>query len=174
MQNDEATKFTTHWIHAQPTVFAFVSSALSNYSDAEDVVQKVATVAIAKFDDYDESRPFVNWIIGFARFEILRHLRDRGTDRHEFVADSLQNLVAAFREIAPELDDRRRALSTCLEQLEGRSREVLEKRYGDGLKTGAIAESMGLAANSVSRILKRAYDALRDCIGRHAVVEGGT
>lgn len=174
MKNDEAARFTTYWIHAQPTVFAFVSSALNNYSDAEDVMQKVATVTIAKFGEYDQSKPFVNWVIGFARFEILRHLRDRGTDRHEFVADSLQNLVEAFREIAPELDERRRALSVCLDDVKGRPREVLEKRYGEGLKTGAIAETMGLAANSVSRILNRTYSALRDCIGRRLAAEVGS
>ena len=173
MKNDDATRFTTYWIQAQPTVFAFVSAALSNYSDAEDVVQKVATVAIAKFSDYDESRPFVNWCIGLARFEILRHLRDRGTDRHRYVADSLHDIVSAFEDTAPDLDERRRALSVCLERVEGRSREVLEKRYGDGLKTGAIAEAMGLAANSISRILNRTYSSLRDCIGQQLSVGGG-
>ena len=173
MKHDDATRFTTHWIQAQPTVFAFVSAALSSYSDAEDVVQKVATVAIAKFSDYDESRPFVNWCIGLARFEILRYLRDRGTDRHRYVTDSLGAIVTAFEETAPDLDERRRALSVCLKQLTGRPREVLEKRYGDGLKTGAIAEAMRLAANSVSRILNRTYSSLRDCIGRKLTTEGG-
>ncbi len=172
MKNDEATRFTTHWIHVQPTVFAFVSSTLGNYSDAEDVVQKVATIAIAKFADYDESKPFVNWVIGIARFEILRHLRDNRSDRHKFIADSLGEIVQSFEDIAPELDARRRALSACVDQVQGRAREVLEKRFADGLKTGAIAATMGLAANSVSRILNRTYGVLRECIGRQLSPEG--
>ena len=174
MKNDEATRFTTHWIHVQPTVFAFVSSTLGNYSDAEDVVQKVATIAIAKFADYDESKPFVNWVIGIARFEILRHLRDHKTDRHKFISSSLGDIVEAFVDVAPELDSRRRALSVCLDQVQGRARKVLEKRFAEGLKTGAIAESMGLAANSVSRILNRSYGVLRECIGRQLSPGGGT
>ena len=144
MDNEQVTRFTKHWTKAQPSVFAFISATITSFSDAEDVLQKVAASAVSKFREYDDAKPFVGWVIGFARIEILRYLRERATDRHEFIAESLGQIADGFLTIAPELDDRRRALSGCLQKLEGRAREVLQKRYSDGLKTAKIA---ALSAN---------------------------
>ena len=167
MDYAQVTRFTTLWTQAQRSVFAFISATVTNFADAEDVLQKVSAVAVSKFDEFNESgelSEFIAWSIAIARFETLRYLRDSATDRHEFMADSLGDLAAAFEEIAPEYDARREALAKCVLQLSGKSREVLNKRYGEGEKTGVIAKLLGITAGNVSVILNRTYRQLRECV----------
>jgi RNA polymerase sigma factor (sigma-70 family) len=152
-------------------------SAVTNFNDAEDLLQKVSTVAVSKFDEFDadgNTKSFVSWAIAISRFEILRYLRDRATDRHEYVAESLGQIVQAFDDISAEYDVRRAALAQCVWQLKGRARDVLDKRYGEGLKTSAIATILGLTAGNVSVILNRTYRKLRECIDRRLTAEAGT
>lgn len=178
MEYSQVTRFTTLWTQAQRSVFAFISSTITNFTDAEDVLQKVSTVAVSKFGEFEESgslNDFISWTIAIARFETLRHLRDQATDRHSYMAESLDQVAEAFQETAPEYDSRREALAVCVSQLSGKSREVLEKRYGEGLKTGVIAGLLGLTAGNVSVILNRTYRRLRDCIdGRLAPGSGAS
>lgn len=171
MDDAQVTQFAVLWTQAQPSVFAFISAAVTDFADAEDVLQKTATAAVQKFEAYDSSRPFVAWAIGIARLEILAYLRGKSTDRHEFVADSLKHIARGFDAIASELEGRRAALADCLKQLRGRSRTVLEKRYGKGMSVSAIGEEMALTATNVSVILHRAHAALRKCIDRRLAAE---
>jgi RNA polymerase sigma-70 factor (ECF subfamily) len=154
MSIQKIARFTALWAQTQPSLTAFIATAITSFADAEDVLQKVAAAAVQKFDEYDASRPFLSWAIGIARYEILRHLRDRSADRHEFVAESLPHIASAFENLGPELDNRRAALSACLEGVQGRPRLILEQRYGEAMKTGAIAKAMGLSPGNVSVILR--------------------
>ena len=176
MDQEQVTRFATLWTQAQTSVFAVISATITNFADAEDVLQRVSSIAAAKFGEFavdGDAKAFACWTIAIARFEILRHLRDRATDRHEYIAESLGQISQAFEQIASEYDERREALAECVKQLSGRSRDVLEKRYGEGLKTGAIAELLGLTAGNVSVILNRTYRRLRECVERRLAAEGG-
>ena len=167
MDQTQITRFTNLWTQSQNSVFAVICSSITNFDDAEDVLQKVSTVAVSKFENFERDgdvRAFTGWSIAIARFEILRYLRDRGTDRHEYVAESIGHVAQAFEDISPEFDDRRHALAHCRQLLTGRTRDVLEQRYGEGNKTGVIAQRMGLKPGNVSVILNRAYRKLRDCV----------
>jgi RNA polymerase sigma-70 factor (ECF subfamily) len=174
VEHAQVTRFTTLWTQAQTSVFAVISATITNFADAEDVLQKVSTVAVSKFDAFEtdgDQNAFIAWAIAIARFEILRHLRGCATDRHQYIAESLGQIAEAFEEIAPEYDRRREALAQCTRQLKGRSRDVLEKRYGEGLKTGVIAKLLGLTAGNVSVILNRTYRKLRECIDGRLAAE---
>ena len=165
MDQSQITRFTNLWTKTQNSVLGFICASITNFADAEDVLQKVSTVAVLKFESFDgDQQAFAVWSIAIARFEILRHWRDRATDRHDYVADSIGHIAQAFEEIAPEFDERRQALAQCRKQLANRTREVLEKRHGEGLKTAAIANELGLTPGNVSVILNRAYRKLRQCV----------
>lgn len=164
MQPEDITRFATLWAQSQPSLSAFIAATIIDFADAEDVLQKSAAAAVQKFGQYDPQRPFLPWVIGIARFEILRHLRDNASGRLQYVSDALPDIAAAFDDLAPELEERRAALSACLEQVRGRAREVLRQRYGLGKKSEAIAHALGLSPNHVSVILSRVYSQLRDCI----------
>ncbi len=176
METKQVARFTALWTKAQTSVFAVIASTVTNFSDAEDLLQRVSVVAVSKFDQFhgeEDSDQFVAWTIMIARYEILKHLRDKATDRHQYIADSVDVIADAFKNVALEYDDRRGALDQCLQLLKGRSRKVLEKRYGEGIKTAEIANQLGISPGNVSVILNRAYRKLRACVDQRIASSGG-
>jgi len=176
METEQVERFTLLWTQTQTSILAFVSSSVTSFSDADDILQKVAGVAVRKFDQFDgegDSSAFTGWVINIARYEVLMFLRQHANDHHRFFAESVEQIADAFTELAPEVDGRRHALAHCVKELSDRPREVLDKRYGEGLGTGQIAELMGLSPGNVSVILNRAYKALRDCIDGRLAAENG-
>jgi RNA polymerase sigma-70 factor (ECF subfamily) len=63
-------------------------------------------------------------------------------------------------------------LHECLKSLEGRARTMCELRYQQDLKPAAIAEMIGMTANSVAKSLQRIREQLRECIDHKAAVQG--
>lgn len=176
MDTEQVEKFTFLWTQTQTSVLAFIASSVTNFSDADDILQKVAGVAIRKFDKFDDegdTSAFIGWVINIARYEVLMFLRQHASDRHTFFAESIEQIADAFTELAPEIDGRRHALAHCVKKLSDRPREVIDKRYGEGLGTRQIAELMGLSPGNVSVILNRAYKALRTCIDARLSAEAG-
>lgn len=167
METEQVERFTFLWTRTQTSILAFVASSVTSFPDAEDILQKVAGVAVRKFDQFDsdgDSSAFTGWVINIARYEVLMFLRQHGSDRHRFFAESVEQIADAFVDMAPTFDGRRHALSRCLKKLGAQPREVLDKRYGEGLGTGQVAELMGLSPGNVSVILNRTYKTLRACI----------
>ncbi|MEM7454320.1 MAG: sigma-70 family RNA polymerase sigma factor [Planctomycetota bacterium] len=176
MENNQVARFTALWTQTQSSVLAYIATTVTNFADAEDVLQKVAGVAVNKFDQFDltgDSRAFTCWAIRIAKFEVLNYLRSKSTDRARPLIDSLDTIADAFETLAPQMDDRRHALAECMKQMQGRTKEVLVRRYGDGMKTSRIAESMKLSPGNVSVILNRAYKSLRNCIDSRLAMEAG-
>ncbi|MCA8954858.1 MAG: sigma-70 family RNA polymerase sigma factor [Planctomycetes bacterium] len=64
----------------------------------------------------------------------------------------------------PTGDRHAEALRGCMQRLEGRTREALALRYGEGLGREAIAERLALSPEGVKSLLRRALERLRNCI----------
>src|SRR5262245_10759990 len=80
MCQDEAVttgEFTDLWPQAASRVRAYVMMSIASYHDAEDVVQEVALALSNSMHNYDRSRPFLEWALGFARMRVLRHLKSK-------------------------------------------------------------------------------------------------
>lgn len=176
MDDQQIARFTSLWTQTQTSVLGFIASTVTNFADAEDLLQKVAVIAVAKFGEFDEqgdSKAFTGWAIQIARFEVLKHCRTQAKHRHEPFVGAVDEIATAFVNLAPECDQRRHALAGCLREISGKSREVLQRRYGEGLKTGRIAELLGLSPGNVSVILNRTYKSLRKCIDARLQAEAG-
>lgn len=173
---DEPTRQAARlWTLAQPVVSAFVISVVRDFSARDDILQEVAVAVMESFDRYEPQRPFVAWAIGIAQNQVRLYLRRIQRDRLVFDEDVLLQLAVAFEETSQEQSQSLGFLRGCLDQLEGRARELCELcelRYGRDLKPAAIAESLGMTANTVAKALQRIRDQLRACIGRKVAVEG--
>jgi len=169
---DERTQQATRlWTLAQPVVSAFVVSVVRDFSARDDVLQDIAVGVMESFDRYDPQRPFVAWALGIAQNQVRLYLRRMQRGRLVFDDDVLHQLAVAFQETSPEQTHSLGYLRGCLDQLEGRAREFCELRYGRDLKPAAIAESLGMSANTVAKALQRIRDQLRDCIEHKAAIE---
>jgi len=162
---DQSTaEFTRQWTAALPKVAAFVGSMVFDVTDRDDVLQDCAVAAMTSYDRYDPSRPFSAWVIGVARNQIRLYLRRKSNDPHIFDEDALDSLVAAFSRIRPEQEQKLTQLEHCVDQLEGRSRQLCELRYSRDLKPAAIAKELNMAPNTVAKSLQRIREQLRDCL----------
>lgn len=157
-----------------PVVSAFVTSTVRDFSARDDVLQEIAIAVIESFPRYDSSRPFVGWALGIARNQVGLYLRRQRRDRLVFDEDVLVSVATAFEDVTSDESHRLDVLSDCLRNLEGRAKELCTLRYQDDLKPAAIAERIGMSANSVAKALQRIRDQLRECIERKAACEGAT
>jgi RNA polymerase sigma-70 factor (ECF subfamily) len=169
---DERTRQATRlWTLALPAVSAFVTSVVRDFRDRDDVLQDVAVAVVESFDKYDPQRPFVAWAIGVARNQVGLYLRKRRRDRLVFDDATVGCLATAFEEVWGEQNHRLDFLRECLTLLQGRARQLCDLRYANDLKPAAIAERVGMSANSVAKALQRIRDQLRQCIERKAALE---
>jgi RNA polymerase sigma-70 factor (ECF subfamily) len=157
-------EFTRQWTAALPKVAAFVGSMVFDISDRDDVLQDCAVAAMTSFERYDSSRPFAAWVIGVARNQVRLYLRRKSNDPHIFDEDALDSLVEAFARVRPEQEQKLTHLEICVEQLEGRARQLCELRYVHDLKPAAIAKELKMTPNTVAKSLQRIREQLRDCI----------
>jgi RNA polymerase sigma-70 factor, ECF subfamily len=155
---------TVAWTSAQPTVAAFIHSLVIDLHDAEDVLQRVAVTLVQKCDHYDPSRPFIAWAIGFAKLEILKYLRERASTRVVFDNALVERIAESYERTTRDDWIVSQFVEECVDQLDDRTRWVIQLRYSDELKTAQIAEEMHLNDGAVRTLLCRARALLRDCL----------
>jgi RNA polymerase sigma-70 factor (ECF subfamily) len=162
-------RFTAH----QTAIYGFVRSMVSRREDAREVMQEVAVVLWAKFDEFDESKKFRRWACGVAKFEVLSFLRDRARDRLRF-DESLLSVLAEEAIADDSGDSRRGALDGCLEKLAPESRQLVLNAYSPGVSIHSLAIARGQSAMSLYKVLHRIRLMLLECIERSAVAKGTT
>jgi RNA polymerase sigma-70 factor (ECF subfamily) len=159
-------KFMRQWIGAQPALAAYINSVVPDFHEAEDLLQNVAVVLLRKFEEFDESRPFLKWAMGVARYEILGKRRSYARSFLLFHSDLVEAVGAEIEEMSGELAEEAAALRHCLKKVEGRNAKVLSLRYEDGLKPRQIAEKIGMEPGAVRVMLSRVRATLHDCVRR--------
>lgn len=162
------------WTLAQPVVSAFVTSVVRDFSARDDVLQETAVAVMESYERYDPARPFVGWALGIARNQVGIYLRRCKREPLVFDAETISCLAAAFEAAAADASPKLHFLQVCLQQLEGRARELCDLRYRLDQKPAAIAAQLGMTANTVAKALQRIRDQLRACIERKSLLEGST
>ena len=158
--------FAELWLDAQHALGGFVCVHVQNQSLADDIVQEVARQATANFDQYDQNRPFIAWLIGIARQRIAEAYRMQGRRPIVFSSDILESITDAYVGLQPEVDDRLDALRGCMEKLSDRHRRVIELRYARQLSQDKIAAQVGSNGRAINAMLFRIRTALRECVSK--------
>lgn len=166
--DEQAKQAARQWTLAQPTVSAFVTSVVRDFSARDDVLQEIAVAVIESYDRYDSSRPFVIWALGIARNQVGLYLRRLKRSRLSFDEDTINSVAAAFEAMPTEESLKLDWLSDCMKHLEVRARQLCQLRYEQDLKPQSIAEIIGMSPNSVAKALQRIREQLRECIERKA------
>lgn len=165
-QNQNTEEMTLYWTHSQPIVAAYISSAIPNFEDANDVLQGVALAIVRSYDKYNKQTPFTAWAVGIARNEILHYYRKIGRDRHVFDEELVQQIAEVYQEKSAELNEIKKALEKCMSRLQGRWKQIIDLRYLRGMDARRIGQSFGISQNAVFALLHRIRLSLRECIQR--------
>ena len=160
------------WVQSQSVISAYITANVFDMHHAEDLVQEVAQIVAEKFATFDRNRSFLSWALGIARNRVLKYYRSRSRERLILSEHALSRLENAMERVAHEAEDRRAALRTCLEHIQGRRREVLELRYSENTSIIEIATRFGMSSDSVFVMLHRIRTVLYGCIHRQLAREG--
>src|SRR5262245_66340297 len=145
--------FTRYLATSQARLYGYIHSLIPDIHDADDLYQQTALVLWNKFGEFDQARDFFAWACGVARGEVANFARRRVRQRLYLCADVNLLLVEAHAELTDrEQDDRRAALSRCIEKLPAADRELLAECYRgeeDGAGVHAAADRRSRSPPSV-------------------------
>ena len=164
MDSSHQDEFAKQFIENQGRLYAYIATLLPNRDDAEEVLQRTSLILWRKWDQYDSSKAFLPWARGIAVNEV-RNLLRRSERRNVHLSEPiLEMLVAEMDERQDE--GRTAALSTCIERLQHKQKDLLEQCYlgSSGIQT--VAQSLGLSPAAVYMRLHRIRKTLAECINR--------
>ncbi len=162
------------WTIAQPMVANYVHALIRDHATAQDVLQETALVIFRRFAEYDESRPFVGWALGIAKFQVLGQRRDVMRCPVVFDDEVLAGFTENWASLAPTEPDDSELVRQCLGKLAAHARRLVQMRYFDDLNASEIAERLGMASAAVRVALQRVREQLRTCVEQQLKLEGGT
>ncbi|MCB9879780.1 MAG: sigma-70 family RNA polymerase sigma factor [Planctomycetes bacterium] len=131
---------------------------------ADDLVQEALMAGVRKGVHGEPDERAAAWLRAALDNLWRMHLRSEGRRSHH-----LEAAIAARALALVGADDGSGwllALRSCLQQVDGRARQLLELHYAAGASREAIAERLGMRANGVKAFLRRVRDALRRCVLR--------
>lgn len=149
------------FVRHRSVLFSLILSIVRDFGFAEEVLQEVAVVILNQWTDFTPGTNFQAWSMRIARNKILNLGR---AARREIVLspEALEGI-----EHAAASDSRLgwlEALRKCLDDVEGRSREILKLRYAENLGGEEIARRLKTTVAGVHMALSRARSAVGRCV----------
>ena len=152
----------------QVSLRVFVRSLGVESGWVDDLAQDTFVVAYREMDSYDPDRDFGKWLRGIARNLVRNEMRKQGRHRrilHESLSQHLLDL--AENEKDREVDvTQLSALRDCVEQLPGKSRELVRSRYFEGWDATILADKFEMKAATVRQTLLRIRRQLYQCVNQ--------
>lgn len=142
MLEEQQIRFTQLWTDAQTAVSQYVASLIRDQSAVRDIVQNTSLALLRKFSEYDESRPFLPWALGIAKFEVLSRKRDLARNRMICDTEFVEQYTRVWAYVAPCVSDESTALRHCVAELNARSRTIVKLRYTEGQTSEKIANQL--------------------------------
>lgn len=137
---------------------------------ADDLVQEALLAALHKrIVDRDDGAAAA-WLRGAAGNLWRMHLRGNAR-RAACTAKAVAERAIVLCTADDDGEAWLAALRGCLQQLDGRARELLEHSYGHSAPRETIAAAMGLRPEGVKTYLRRVRDILRQCVLRRIAAE---
>jgi RNA polymerase sigma-70 factor (ECF subfamily) len=150
----------------QTRLHAYILSLTGDLAHADDVLQKTNLVLWKKSAEFAKGSNFNGWACKVAYYEVLAHRRDLGRDRHLFDDELLGSLADEARRQVDETDDRRLALTDCIQRLSGRDLELIRGRYEPASTIDHLADRFGRTKSAIVSSLFRIRRNLLECVDR--------
>jgi RNA polymerase sigma-70 factor (ECF subfamily) len=150
----------------QSGIHAFLVTLLPREDDLDDLQQQICLALWEKREQYDPARPFLPWAYAFARNHALKHLekKARDTGTQHFSGPALEQIAFAREAFDASIEDRRRTLDACLQQLRPEQRDLIRERFAGQRSLKDLAAASGVSPASLTMRLQRLRHALLRCI----------
>lgn len=148
-----------------PVVLNYLLRKLGSREDAEDILLEVFTVVLEKEATLrQDERALRAWILTIARNKVVDHYRRSGRLARVPLAE-VEEQVYAAEEREPEQvflrQERYTQLQKHVRKLSKSQREVLQLRFGEGLRCAEIAQVLGKTEKAARALLFRTLQKLR-------------
>jgi RNA polymerase sigma-70 factor, ECF subfamily len=153
-------------IQTQRSLYAFILAQLPRISEAEDVLQETNVVLWTKRNEFSTADNIRAMIFQVARYQILAHRKRRQWDKSGFDEAIIEQLASESVERIGILEDKRRAMASCLQKLRPEDRQMIAERYAHGLSGKQLADQLGRTVDSVFHSLHRIRVSLIECVKR--------
>jgi RNA polymerase sigma-70 factor (ECF subfamily) len=163
---DDPERFVRLFVEGQREVLRYILRLVPDIDDANEILQETAVDLWRKFDRYDPAFEFAPWACGFAFRRILKHREQQARKVRSLSVDALNLIEAERSEKDGILEDRRRALEKCLQQLRDDDRLVVEHRYSRQMSVAQIAGTTGRNTSALYKALERIRRQLFECVNR--------
>lgn len=147
-------------------ILRYIMTLIPRRDDAEEVLQRTATVLWEKFAEYDRQREFLPWALRVAYFEVLNFRKQIARDRLVFREDVMEALAETRQLLTDQLEAQRAALAKCLSELTAEDQTLLRRRYADSETIATLADERGKTAKALYRRLDRLREAIARCAER--------
>jgi RNA polymerase sigma-70 factor, ECF subfamily len=163
---EDPERFVRLFVEGEREILRYILRLVPDLDDAREILQETAVDLWRKFDRYDPACAFAPWACGFAFRCVLKH-REQQARRAKCLSIESLDLIAAERsEKDGLLEDRRRALERCLQQLRDDDRLVVEHRYARQMSVAEIAGTTGRNTSALYKALERIRRQLLECVNR--------
>lgn len=163
---EQYESFVRLFVSHESRLRAFVHTLLNNWDAVDEVMQETSLVAWRKFNQFEPASNFMAWSAAIARFEALKHLRRLSRERLVFNDEILDLLAEETLEEADTLEQHRTALSSCIEKLDERQRQLLKLAYQPGVKFHEVAAQAGKSTQAFYKTIQRLRATLLQCAER--------
>lgn len=155
----------------QASIFSYIFTILPDWSDAEDVLQETSIVLWRNFGEFQPDTNFRAWACKTAFYQVLSFRKRHKKIPLPLSQETIEALSEESNELSDVLDDRLRALRTCVKKLKARDQDLLHRFYGVSTPTKVLAEQLGRPIGTITKSLTRIRRALLDCVERSIITE---
>jgi RNA polymerase sigma-70 factor (ECF subfamily) len=160
------SEFAQLLVRHDRALLRYIMTFIPRRDDAEEVLQRAATVLWEKFDEYDRERDFLPWALSVAYFEVLNFRKELARSRLVFREDVLHAVAETREAVEPQLEAQRTALGECLGKLDTEGLALLRRRYSDSATVASLASETGRTAKALYRRLDRLRELISQCVER--------
>lgn len=148
---------------AQLGLLRYITTLVGDPEAASNILQNTNLLLWQKADEFNPGTNFDAWATTIAYWQVRAYGRDRKRDRHVFSEELVVQLAEDTGELR-DMDLTIHLLRSCLQNLRGSNRELVNMRYNLGFSIQQLSSRLGKSPSAVKGALLRARRSLRDCI----------
>lgn len=166
MKESPSGNFVRLYTKYERDLYRYTLSLCPNEDEARDILQDASVALWNKFEHYDSDRPFTAWAFSFIKIQVCKH-RDKQKKQAKYFSNDIIDSLAELREEKLEnLEDRKKALQSCLKKLSVHQLTLLKMRYEDSVNISQISKSMSRNRDALYKTLERTRKSLHECISQ--------
>ena len=169
---DRGGEFSRLLMANRHRIYGFIFALVHNHDATDDILQEATTVLWRKFDRFEPGTDFGAWAMSVARLSIFEWRRKQKKLPLPLDDRELMQLADEAVVVSCEAGARRDALRRCVEHLPDRQRELLRRRYQNGERVAAIAQSSKKSTRAIYKTLNQVHNSLLSCIQKRLAAEG--